>query len=187
MALLRLSVNGWSRLPLPAARMTACIRPRPVEYVTRREQKGHAWGVAVIKVTDTLSIPEEEFRFKASRSSGPGGQNVNKLNTRMTLLFDVTNSPSLSQEQKESIQRRLATRINHEGVLRVVCQRYRTQAANRREATERFVEVLVDALKRRRPRRKTQISAAVKRRRREERARRSRLKRSRSESVNWDE
>ena len=146
----------------------------------------HGW-VAVIKVTDTLSIPEEELRFKASRSSGPGGQNVNKLNTRMTLLFDVKNSPTLSQEQKESIQRRLASRINHEGVLRVVCQRHRTQAANKRGATERFVEVLVDALKKRRPKRKTQISAAVKRRRREERERRSRLKRSRSEAVVWDE
>ena len=140
-----------------------------------------------MQVTDTLSIPEEELRFKASRSSGPGGQNVNKLNTRMTLLFDVANSPSLSQEQKESFQRRLATRINHEGVLRVVCQRHRTQAANRRGATERFAEVLGDALKKRRPRRKTQVSAAVKRRRREERKRRSRLKQSRSEAVVWDE
>jgi len=105
----------------------------------------------------------------------------------MTLLFDVTNSPSLSQEQKESIRRRLATRINQEGVLRVVCQRHRTQAANKRGATERFVEVLVDALKKRRPRKKTQVSAAVKRRRREERKRRSQLKRRRSESVEWDE
>ena len=140
-----------------------------------------------MRVTDTLFIPEEELRFKASRSSGPGGQNVNKLNTRMTLLFDVKNSPSLSQEQKESIRRRLATRINHEGVLRVVCQRHRTQAANRRGATERFVEVLVDALKERQPRRKTRISGAVKRRRREERKRRSQLKRSRSESAVWEE
>ena len=141
----------------------------------------------MIKVTDTLSIPEEELQFKASRSSGPGGQNVNKLNTRMTLLFDVRSSPSLSQEQKESIRRRLATRINQEGILRVVCQRHRTQAANKRGATERFAEVLVDALKKRRPRRTTRVSAAVKRRRREERERRSRLKRRRSESVEWDE
>ncbi len=141
----------------------------------------------MIKVTNTLSIPEEELRFKASRSSGPGGQNVNKLNTRMTLLFDVKGSPSLSQEQKESIQRRLSTRINHEGVLRVVCQQHRTQEANRRGATERFVEVLVDALRKRRPRRKTQISKAVKRRRREEKERRSRLRRSRSKPVERDE
>ena len=141
----------------------------------------------MIQVTDTLSIPEDELRFKASRSSGPGGQNVNKLNTRMTLLFDVRNSPSLSQEQRQSIRRRLATRINQEGVLRVVCQRHRTQAANRRGAKERFAEVLGDALKKRRPRRKTQVSAAVKRRRREERKRRSRLKQNRSEAVVWDE
>ena len=140
-----------------------------------------------MQVTNTLSLPEEELQFKPSRSSGPGGQNVNKLNTRMTLLFDVRNSPSLSQEQKESIRRRLATRINQEGVLRVVCQRHRTQAANKRGATERFVEVLADALKKRRPRMQTQVSAAVKRRRREERERRSRLKRRRSESVEWDE
>ncbi len=141
----------------------------------------------MIEITNTLFIPEGELRFKASRSSGPGGQNVNKLNTRMTLLFDVKNSPGLSQEQKQSIQRRLASRINHEGVLRVVCQRHRTQAANKRGATERFVEVLVDALKKRRPQKKTHVSAAVKRRRREERERRSRLKRSRSEALVWDE
>ena len=143
--------------------------------------------VPIIKVSSTLSIPEEELQFKASRSSGPGGQNVNKLNTRMTLLFDVENSPSLSPQQKELITKRLFTRINKKGVLRVVCQRHRTQAANKRTAVERFLDLLGDALRRRSPRRKSQIPVAAKRRRREEKERRSRLKRLRSKSPLWDE
>ena len=141
----------------------------------------------MIKVSNTLFIQEDELQFKASRSSGPGGQNVNKLNTRMTLLFDLENSPSLSQANKELIKRRLSTRINNKGVLRVVCQRHRTQAANRRTAVERFVELLVHALRKSTPRRKTQVSRAAKRRRLEEKAQRSRLKKLRSKSQLWDE
>ncbi len=141
----------------------------------------------MIKVSNTLFIQEDELQFKASRSSGPGGQNVNKLNTRMTLLFDLENSPSLSQAQKELIKGRLSTRINNKGVLRVVCQRHRTQASNRRTAVERFVELLAHALRKRLPRRKTKISMAAKRRRLEEKARRSRLKQLRSKSQLWDE
>ncbi len=141
----------------------------------------------MIKVSNTLFIPEEELHFKASRSSGPGGQNVNKLNTRMTLLFDLENSPSLSQADKELIKGRLSTRINIKGVLRVVCQRHRTQAANRRTAVERFVELLVHALRKSPPRRKIRISVAAKRRRLEDKARRSRLKQFRSKSQLWDE
>jgi ribosome-associated protein len=65
----------------------------------------------MIEVTDQVSIPEEELRFTASHSSGPGGQNVNKVSSRVTLWFDVANSPTLSPEQKELIMRRLENRI----------------------------------------------------------------------------
>ena len=71
----------------------------------------------------------------------------------MTLLFDLESSPSLSDSQKARLRRRLATRINKQGVLRVVSQRHRTQAANRQAATERFVELLRAALRSRRRRR----------------------------------
>ncbi len=141
----------------------------------------------MIKVSNTLFIQEDELQFKASRSSGPGGQNVNKLNTRMTLSFDLENSPSLSQADKELIKRRLSTRINNKGVLRVVCQRHRTQESNRRTAVERFTELLAQALRKSTPRRKTQVSMAAKRRRLEEKAQRSRLKQLRSKSQLWDE
>ena len=92
-------------------------------------------------------IAEEELRFTYSRSSGPGGQNVNRVETRVTLLFDVHGSECLSEPQKYRIAGRLATRINRDGILRVVSQRHRTREANRRAAVERFDELLTEALK----------------------------------------
>jgi ribosome-associated protein len=74
---------------------------------------------------------------------GPGGQNVNKVSSRVTLWFAVVNSPSLSQEQRDLIMSRLATRIGKDGVLRVVSQQTRSQAANRELTMERFVELLL--------------------------------------------
>jgi ribosome-associated protein len=137
----------------------------------------------MISVTDKISIPEEELRFTASLSSGPGGQNVNKVNTRVTLWFDVVNSPSLSQEQKELIMSRLGSRISREGVLRVISQQTRSQLANREAAVERFVELLSTALKLRRSRRKTGISRIAKLKRLEEKKQHSMLKRERSKRV----
>ncbi|MCH8820731.1 MAG: aminoacyl-tRNA hydrolase [Acidobacteria bacterium] len=140
-----------------------------------------------VQVSRGVSIPEDELRFTASRSSGPGGQNVNKVATRITLLFDLEDSPSLSRVQKERIQKRLATRISNQGVLRLVCQRHRRQVANKREVVERFGQLMADALRIRRPRKKTRVSRSVKKRRREEKEQRSRLKRLRSSAVDLDE
>ncbi len=137
----------------------------------------------MIEIDRQLSIPEEELRYITSRSSGPGGQNVNKVETRVTLLFDLDASPSLDDEQKERLRRRLRTRINREGVLRVVAQKHRTQGANREAARERFVELLRRALARAPRRKPTRVPAAVRERRLEEKRRRGRLKRERREPV----
>lgn len=75
-----------------------------------------------VAIADTIAIPEHELKFMASRSSGPGGQNVNKVNSRVTLQFNVAESPSLSEAQKQRILSRLATRVNEAGVLQVVSQ-----------------------------------------------------------------
>ena len=128
------------------------------------------------RINDRLEIPDGELSFTTARSSGPGGQNVNKVETRVTLLFDVDGSPSLSQGQKNRLRRRLATRVNKEGVLRVVSQRHRTQAANRQAAVERFAELLRAALRRRRRRIATRPSAAARARRLEGKRRRGLLK-----------
>ncbi|MEE8349717.1 MAG: alternative ribosome rescue aminoacyl-tRNA hydrolase ArfB [Acidobacteriota bacterium] len=134
-----------------------------------------------------VSIPENELSFTASPSSGPGGQNVNKVATRITLLFDLENSPSLSRAQKERVKKRLATRISKRGILRMVCQRHRRQSANKREVIERFDQLIVDALQTRSPRKKTQVSRGAKKRRRQEKERRSRIKRLRSSPVDREE
>ena len=134
----------------------------------------------MIAITSDLSIPDEEFVFKVSRSGGPGGQNVNKVNTRVTLFFDVANCECLSSAQKQRILRRLATRIDKDGVLRVVSQKYRTQKANRRVTVERLQGLLADALKTRPVRKKTRVPYAAKQRRLEEKRRRGLLKRQRA-------
>jgi ribosome-associated protein len=134
----------------------------------------------MIEITNDISINEDEFVFKVSRSSGPGGQNINKLNTRITLFFDVTNCGSLSDFQKRRILTRLASRTDKNGVLRIASQKFRTQGANRRATVERFQQLLVDALKTKPVRKKSKVSYASKQRRLEDKKRRSMLKRQRS-------
>jgi ribosome-associated protein len=134
----------------------------------------------VIEITPELSIPEGELRFAATRSGGPGGQNVNKVATRVTLFFDVDESPTLDDEQRRLIRERLATRISRSGVLQVTSQVHRSQARNREEALLRFVALLRDALGEEVERRPTRMPAAARRRRLEEKKRRARLKRERS-------
>lgn len=137
----------------------------------------------MIKITDHISIPEDELSFTASLSGGPGGQNVNKVSSRVTLWFDVVNSPSLSQEQKGLVLRRLENRIGKDGVLRVISQQTRSQAENRQLAIERFVELLQDALRQVPIRKKTRVSKGAKLRRLEEKKQRSLLKNERSKRL----
>ena len=137
----------------------------------------------MIRITDSLSIPETEITFTASRSGGPGGQNVNKVSSRVTLLFDVAASRSLSEEQRRRILTKLATRINQDGVLRIVSQRTRSQDLNRADALERFSDLLRRALTMARRRVKTAVPAAVRERRLEEKKKRTRIKQSRSKGL----
>ena len=141
----------------------------------------------MIKIKEGILIGEDEFSFIFSRSSKPGGQNVNKVSSRVTLLFDVANSPSLSAEHKNQITTRLRTRVNKHGVLRVVAQRHRSQSANREVAVERFVELLRETLKPIKSRKKTRISLAARNRRLMEKKHRSRLKQGRVKPKVWDE
>ena len=96
----------------------------------------------MIRISDNLFIPDGELSFVASASGGPGGQNVNCVNTRVTLLFNVDESPSLSDDQKMRIREGLSTRINKDGVLRITCQDSRSQWANRERAAGRLVRLL---------------------------------------------
>jgi ribosome-associated protein len=103
---------------------------------------------------------EAEFVFSASRSSGPGGQNVNKVNTRIELRFNIELSGLLSDDEKEIIKTKLRTRINRDGELVITEQTGRTQLSNRKLVEEKFYELLSAALTLKRKRRPTRPTAA---------------------------
>ena len=128
------------------------------------------------RIDDELVIDDAELRFEFARSSGPGGQNVNKVETKVRLLFDVRSSPSLTPEQRSRIEERLATRITRNGVLHVASQRHRSREANRRATVERFTELIADALEEEEPRLPTKVPRKARKRRLEEKRRQSRKK-----------
>ena len=102
-----------------------------------------------------------ECEFQTSRSSGPGGQNVNKVNTKVELRFNIPNSELLNDEQKEKLLLKLAGKITSEGILIVSSQRYRSQLSNKEEAILKFQKLIAAALaqkKKRKATRPTQTS-----------------------------
>jgi ribosome-associated protein len=128
-----------------------------------------------LQINKQLSIPQDELTFRFSRSSGPGGQHVQKSSTRVELLFDVANSPSLDDEQRARILKRLSRYTDSSGILHLVSQSERSQLRNREEVVARFQDLLRQALKRRKRRKPTRPTAASK-------EKRLRAKRKRSET-----
>lgn len=141
----------------------------------------------MVQVTEGLDIPDGELVFTTSRSSGPGGQNVNKVSTRVTLLFNVEEASSLSAQQRMLLRERLPGRISKDGILRVVSQRHRTQLANREAVVQRFVDLLRDALAEAPERIPVALPGAVNEKRLEEKRRRSRIKRERAADLGLDD
>lgn len=135
-----------------------------------------------IEVNERLAIPAGEVRYIASRSGGPGGQNVNKVNSKVTLLFDVGASAALTDDEKDRVRARLATRISGDDVFQVSSQRFRTQLANREAATLRFAELLASALREKKRRRATRVPRASVQKRLEAKRARSLQKRDRKVS-----
>jgi len=115
----------------------------------------------MIIITPTLSLSDSDVTLDFIRSSGPGGQNVNKVATAVQLRFDLRNSPSLSAEVKERLGRLAAGRLTDDGVLLIEAKRYRTQEQNRNDALFRLTTLIQKALevpKKRRPTRPTLAS-----------------------------
>ena len=108
---------------------------------------------------------ERELQFQASRSGGAGGQNVNKVNTKVELRFQVESSELLTEEEKALVQEKLGSRINSEGYLQVVCQTERSQLQNKELCVQRFYELLRQALTRQKKRKATKPTRASVRRR----------------------
>ncbi|MBM9512662.1 alternative ribosome rescue aminoacyl-tRNA hydrolase ArfB [Desulfogranum marinum] len=119
----------------------------------------------MVAITPSLAIPLRELEFRFSRSGGPGGQNVNKVNSKVTLFFNISQSQSLSSSQKSLLSFRLASRISQQGVLQLAASEHRTQKANKDAVILRFAGLLRQALVVQKPRKKTKPSRGSKERR----------------------
>ena len=130
----------------------------------------------MIRINDHISIDESGIQESFIRSSGPGGQNVNKLATAVQLRFDVRHSPSLPHEVRARLERLAGKRLTRDGVLVITAQRHRTQERNRADGVERLVELIRTAAVRPTPRRPTRPTLGSKVRRLEGKKRRGDIK-----------
>ena len=140
----------------------------------------------MIRINDHIAIDEDELQETFIRSSGPGGQNVNKLATAVQLRFDVRHSPSLSHEVRARLERLAGRRLTRDGVLVITAQRHRTQERNRDDALTRLIELIRAAAVRPTPRRPTRPTLGSKVRRLEGKKRRGGIKASRSAKLAED-
>ncbi|MGD9769377.1 MAG: alternative ribosome rescue aminoacyl-tRNA hydrolase ArfB [Pseudolabrys sp.] len=140
----------------------------------------------MLRITDQIAIDEREIEEQFVRSSGPGGQNVNKLETAVQLRFDVRRSPSLPDGVRARLEKLAGSRLTRDGVLVIIAQRHRTQERNRQDARDRLVELVQRAAvvpKRRRP---TRPTAGSQKRRLESKKRRGTVKGLRQAKPSFD-
>jgi len=133
----------------------------------------------MIRVTQTISISEREIEERFVRSSGPGGQNVNKVATGVQLRFNVAGCPSLSEPVRRRLAALAGTRMTQEGILIIDARQFRTQEQNRRDALDRLIDLLRKAAQKPKRRYATKPSFASKGRRLESKRRKSMTKRTR--------
>jgi ribosome-associated protein len=151
----------------------------------RGSERGYTVAT-MIPITPHISIDEREIDESFVRSSGPGGQNVNKLSTAVQLRFDVRNSPSLPGDVRERLTRLAGSRMTNDGVLVIIAQRHRTQGRNREDALDRLVELIRQAAVRPVKRRPTRPTKASRERRIEGKKRRGGIKNLRRSRPSFD-
>jgi ribosome-associated protein len=132
-----------------------------------------------LHIISHLSIPIGELRYQFVRSSGPGGQHVNKTSTQVELLFDVAHSPSLTDAQRQRVLHKLKNAIDQDGVLHLNEQSERSQYQNKQQAIEKFRSLLIAALRIPKPRRVTRPTKASKEKRITAKKQRSEVKKFR--------
>ena len=132
-----------------------------------------------IVVSPTLTIPAGELTYRATRAGGPGGQHVNTSSTRIELLWDVTHSSVITEEERGRLLEKLAARLDAAGMVRVVASDRRSQAQNKEAAAERLAKIVKQALIVPRKRRATRPTAASRERRLGDKRRRGERKRNR--------
>ena len=138
------------------------------------------------RVTDTISIDDAELSETFVRSSGPGGQNVNKVSSAVQLRFDVHHSPSLPDDVAGRLMRLAGKRLTKDGVIVIIAQSHRAQKRNRADARERLFDLIRQAAVRPVPRRATKVPKAQKRKRIEGKKHRSTIKRLRGGKPSFE-
>jgi len=133
----------------------------------------------MLRINSTVSIRSNEITFDFIRSSGPGGQNVNKVATAVQLRFDMRNSPSISEAVKARLRKIAGKRVSIQGILILDARRHRSQSKNREDALNRLKELIIRSLAEPKPRRKTKPTLASKEKRLRDKKARSRIKESR--------
>ena len=118
-------------------------------------------------IAPNLYLAVRDFEFRYSKSSGPGGQKVNKSNTQVELLWDFEKSPKLSEEKKQILRQKLSRRQNKEGKLQVVSDRFRNQERNRQDCIDKLVTLVEKVFHKEKKRIPTRLSKAKKNKRQE--------------------
>jgi ribosome-associated protein len=136
-----------------------------------------------LQITDTIAVPRSELVYRASRSGGAGGQHVNTSSTRIELLWDYRRSSALDDSEKARVGKKLAARIDAEGLVRVVAGNRRSQLQNRGAAEERLAKLVRDAMHVPKKRRATAPSRASKERRLDSKKQQSKKKENRRKGA----
>lgn len=136
----------------------------------------------MIKINQNISIKKSELTFNFIRSSGPGGQNVNKVATAVQLRFDITSSESLSEDVKTRLKSLAGKKVTKDGVLIIEAKRFRTQEKNRQDAIERLIALIDKSSRKKKHRVKTNPTKASNQKRIETKKRQSDKKKMRKYS-----
>jgi ribosome-associated protein len=134
----------------------------------------------MLKITPGIALSDDEIVLSFIRSSGPGGQNVNKVATAVQLRFDVARSPSLPQPVRDRLRALAGNRMSRDGTLIMTAQRFRSQARNRRDALDRLIALVRAAAQPPKARKPTRPTRASRQRRLEAKRRRGEIKRHRT-------
>lgn len=133
----------------------------------------------MLKISPSISIPRNELSFQFIHSSGPGGQNINKVATAAVLYFDINNSPSLSGEIKSRLVKLAGKKVSRNGILSIEAKRFRLQERNRADAEKRLVALIQKAAERPKVRLATEPTYSSHQERMTEKKKRSTVKRQR--------